>query len=89
MRIIIRLLPWYVSAVIRTPHDYYYAKWNGHEWKMTFLANAGGHFHQTPNLEKCYSAGMAIDPSNTNHVYCSLPVDGNRESLRDYKICVE
>ncbi len=74
----------------KNSHDYYYAKWNGHEWKMTFLANAGGHFHQTPNLEKCYSAGMAIDPSNTNHVYCSLPVDGkNRESLRDYKICVE
>ena len=31
-------------------HDYYYAKWNGHEWKKTFLANAGGHFHQPPNL---------------------------------------
>ena len=62
----------------KNSHDYYYAKWNGHEWKMTFLANAGGHFHQTPNLEKCYSAGMAIDPSNTNHVYCSLPVEGKQ-----------
>lgn len=57
-------------------HDYYYAKWNGHEWKKTFLINASGHFHQTPNLEKCYSAGMAIDPSNVNEVYCSLPVEG-------------
>ena len=57
-------------------HDYYYAKWNGHEWKKTFLINAGGHFHQTRNLEKCYSAGMAIDPSNVNEVYCSLPVEG-------------
>lgn len=57
-------------------HDYYYAKWNGNEWKKTFLANAGGHFHQTPNLEKCYSAGMAIDPANTNLIYCSLPVEG-------------
>lgn len=57
-------------------HDYYYAKWNGHEWKKTFLINAGGHFHQTPNLEKCYSAGMAIDPSNVNEVYCSLSVEG-------------
>lgn len=57
-------------------HDYYYAKWNGHEWKKTFLINAGGHFHQTPNLEKCYSAGMAIDPPNVNEVYCSLPVEG-------------
>lgn len=57
-------------------HDYYYAKWNGSEWKKTFLANAGGHFHQTPGLEKCYSAGMAIDPANTNLIYCSLPVEG-------------
>lgn len=57
-------------------HDYYYAKWNGNEWKKTFLANAGGHFHQTPGLEKCYSAGMAIDPANTNLIYCSIPVEG-------------
>ena len=62
----------------KNSHDYYYAKWNGHEWKKTFLANAGGHFHQTPNSEKCYSAGMTIDPANTNHVYCSLPVEGKQ-----------
>lgn len=62
----------------KNSHDYYYAKWNGHEWKKTFLGNAGGHFHQTPNLEKCYSAGMTIDPSNANHVYCSLPVEGKQ-----------
>ena len=57
-------------------HDYYYAGWDGHEWKKTFLANAGGHFHQTPNLEKCYSAGLAIDPANTSLIYCSLPIEG-------------
>ncbi|WOG18753.1 BNR repeat-containing protein [Bacteroides thetaiotaomicron] len=57
-------------------HDYYYAGWDGREWKKTFLANAGGHFHQTPNLEKCYSAGMAIDPANTSLIYCSLPIEG-------------
>lgn len=57
-------------------HDYYYAKWNGNEWKKTFLTHAGGHFHQTPGLEKCYSAGMAIDPANTNLIYCSIPVEG-------------
>lgn len=62
----------------KNSHVYYYAKWNGSEWKKIFLANAGGHFHQTPDLEKCYSAGMAIDPSNTNHVYCSLPVEGKQ-----------
>lgn len=57
-------------------HDYYYARWDGNEWKKTFLAHAGGHFHQTPNLEKCYSGGIAIDPANTHRVYCSVPVQG-------------
>lgn len=60
----------------KVSHDYYYAKWDGCEWKKTFLANAGGHFHQSPDLEKCYSAGMAIDPGDTCRVYCSLPVEG-------------
>lgn len=60
----------------KTSHDYYYAKWNGYEWRKTFLANAGGYFHQTPHLEECYSSGMAIDPEKTNDVYCSLPVEG-------------
>lgn len=36
----------------------------------------GGHFHQTDNLEMCYSGGMAIDPDNVNEVYGSVPVEG-------------
>lgn len=60
----------------KTSHDYYYARWNGQEWKKTFLAHAGGHFHQTPDIEKCYSAGMAIDPARVDEVYCSVPVEG-------------
>lgn len=61
----------------KTSHDYYYAKWDGNEWKKTFLINAGGAFHQTANLEMCYSGGMAIDPANTNVIYCSAPVQGD------------
>ena len=57
-------------------HDYYYARWNGKEWQKTFLSNAGGHFHQTPGLEKCYSGGMAIDKTNPNVIYASVPVSG-------------
>ena len=57
-------------------HDYYYAKWNGQSWQKTFLSNAGGHFHQSPNIEKCYSGGMAIDDQKINEVYCSVPVNG-------------
>ncbi|MBQ7876683.1 MAG: BNR repeat-containing protein [Clostridia bacterium] len=60
----------------KTSHDYYYVKWNGTEWVATFLANGGGHFHQTAGLEMCYSGGMAIDPDNTNVMYCSVPVEG-------------
>ncbi len=60
----------------KTSHDYYYVKWNGEEWVKTFLANGGGHFHQTAGLEMCYSGGMAIDPDNTNIMYCSVPTLG-------------
>lgn len=60
----------------KTDHTYYYAKWDGEQWRKTFLADAGGHFHQTPNHEMCYSGGMAIDPDNSNIIYCSVPVNG-------------
>ncbi|MBQ3110784.1 MAG: BNR repeat-containing protein [Clostridia bacterium] len=60
----------------KTSHDYYYVKWNGTAWVKTFLSNAGGHFHQTPGFEMCYSGGMAIDPADTNVMYGSVPVEG-------------
>ena len=63
----------------KTSHHYYLARWNGKEWKKIFVADGGGHFHQTPNLEKCYSGGMAINPEKSNVVYCSVPVDGRYE----------
>jgi len=60
----------------KTVHNYYYAKWTGTTWRKTFLAFGGGRFHQTAGLELCYSGGMAIDDSNPNIVYCSVPVVG-------------
>ena len=57
-------------------HDYYYAYRDGQEWKKVFLAHAGGHFHQSPDIEHCYSGGMAIDPAHPEVVYCSVPVSG-------------
>lgn len=57
-------------------HNYYYTAWDGKEWKKTFLSNAGGHFHQTPETENCYSGGMSIDKANPNVVYASVPVEG-------------
>lgn len=60
----------------KTKHDYYYVKWTGTAWQSTFLTHAGGHFHQTPDTERCYSAGMAIDKQQPEKVVCSVPVEG-------------
>ncbi len=65
-------------------HDYYHVRWNGSSWEQVHLAYGGGHFHQTPGLEKCYSGGMAIDDENPNIMYCSVPVDG--ENGKVYEI---
>lgn len=65
----------------KNTHNYYYAKWTGTEWKKTFLAHGGGHFHQSPGLELCYSGGMTIDDSNPNVIYCSVPVSGKSGSV--------
>ena len=65
----------------KTSHDYYYSKWTGSEWLKIFLVNGGGHFHQTPAIENCYSGGMAIDDANPNVIYCSVPVGGTSGKL--------
>jgi len=65
----------------KTVHNYYYAKWTGSSWRKTFLANGGGQFHQTPGVEMCYSGGMAIDDTNPNIVYCSVPVAGTSGTI--------
>lgn len=66
-------------------HDYYHAKWTGEKWQKTFLSNAGGHFHQTPGLEKCYSGGMAIDKADPSVVYGSVPVEGKYGHVYELK----
>lgn len=63
-------------------HSYYYAKWTGKEWQKTFIADGGGHFHQSPETENCYSGGMAVDRNNPSVVYCSVPVNGVYEIMR-------
>ena len=68
----------------KTRHDYYYKYWDDRNWQELFLAHGGGHFHQSPDIEHCYSGGMAIDPSAPSVVYCSVPVEG--ASGRKYEI---
>ncbi len=60
----------------KTVHDYYVVRWTGSAWQKTFLTHGGGHFHQTPGLEMCYSGGLTIDPNYPDQIYCSVPVDG-------------
>lgn len=60
----------------KSKHDYYYTKWTGNSWKSTFLAHGGGHFHQTPGLEKCYSGGITINKQHPDKVVCSIPIEG-------------
>ncbi len=57
-------------------HKYYVARYDGKQWSKAFIADGGGWFHQSPDIEHCYSGGMAIDPADINSVYCSVPVEG-------------
>lgn len=57
-------------------HNYHIARWDGKEWRKNFIAHGGGHFHQSKDIEHCYSGGMALDPENRNAVYCAVPVTG-------------
>ena len=66
-------------------HEYYYARWTGGKWRITDIADAGKWFHQSPQTENCYSAGMAIDPDDVNTVYCSLPTK-NQSGKEVYEI---
>ncbi|MDE6693188.1 MAG: BNR repeat-containing protein, partial [Muribaculaceae bacterium] len=57
-------------------HNYHVVRWDGSEWQKQFVAHAGGHFHQSSDIEHCYSAGMAVNPGNPSEIYCSVPVEG-------------
>jgi len=69
----------------KSSHDYFHAKWTGDNWRKTFLDNAGGHFHQSPDIEKCYSGGMAIDKNNPDIIYGSVPVEGKYGKVYELK----
>ena len=72
----------------KTTHAYWYARWNGSEWKNTWVQYGGHAFHQNWNsTELCYSGGMALDPDNINHLYLSIPTkDGQYNKDGVYEI---
>lgn len=47
---------------------YYYARWDGSDWKSTFIAQAGRGLYES---EDDYGGGMAIDPEDPRVVYIS------------------
>ncbi len=63
-------------------HNYYLARRIDGKWRINHIAYAGGHFHQSPEIEHCYSGGMSIDSSDPNVVYCSVPVDNVYEIVK-------
>lgn len=69
----------------KNSHQYYYARWNGANWKLTHLANGGGRFHSS-NTEYCYSGGMALDESNINDIYLSIPTLSESVNSKVYEI---
>ena len=63
----------------KTTHVYWYARWNGADWKNTWVQYGGHAFHHNWNsTELCYSGGMAIDPDNINDLYLSIPTKDGR-----------
>jgi hypothetical protein len=50
---------------------YYYARWDGSQWRRKFIANAGRGLFTS---EDDYGGGMSIDPENPNVVYISSNV---------------
>lgn len=62
-------------------HDYYRADWDGNKWGLTFLAHGGSHFHQSPEIENCYSGGMAINKNKHSCIVCSVPINGIYELI--------
>ena len=69
----------------KNSHQYYYARWNGTNWKLTNLANGGGKFHPS-NTEYCYSGGMALDEANINDIYLSIPTTSETTGTKIYEI---
>lgn len=69
----------------KNSHQYYYARWNGSNWKLTDLVNGGGRFHPS-NTEYCYSGGMAIDDANINDIYLSVPTQSEAAGKKIYEI---
>ncbi|MCA9240912.1 MAG: BNR-4 repeat-containing protein, partial [Planctomycetales bacterium] len=53
-------------------HRFFYARYDGHEWRVHEMAKAGGYLY---SAEDDYTGLASIDPSNPNVVYLSSDID--------------
>lgn len=64
-------------------HFYHYARWNGTEWRDSFLVNSGKWFCETPEgsveKEPHYSGGMGLDHHNVSELFLSREINGEFE----------
>ncbi|MBN2037488.1 MAG: BNR-4 repeat-containing protein [Chitinispirillaceae bacterium] len=69
-----------------TNHHYYYARWNGSQWLINDMVNAGTWFPQTPSgtneREPNYSPGISLDHADPSIAYLSRFVSGQCEIER-------
>ncbi|MBN1600473.1 MAG: BNR-4 repeat-containing protein [Chitinispirillaceae bacterium] len=67
-------------------HHYYYARWNGTQWFMKDMVNAGKWFPQTSSgtteREPNYSPGISLDHSDPSIVYLSRFINNQCEIER-------
>jgi putative BNR repeat neuraminidase len=57
-----------------TDHRYWYARWDGQQWRKREIAKAGPSID--PNGEVMYSAGVVLDHENPQTIYLSRKRDG-------------
>lgn len=56
----------------RLDHRFFYARFDGAEWKVSEMAKAGGYLYSS---QQNYTGLAAIDPENPNLVYISTKID--------------
>jgi len=70
----------FVKYPTDTTHQYFYARYDGHQWQETKICDAGRWFPQTQEglveREPNYSGAMTLNPVNSNHVFVSEQVNG-------------
>ncbi|MBZ4188613.1 BNR-4 repeat-containing protein [Niabella beijingensis] len=73
----------YARYPSETRHQYYYARWDGHQWNTKKIADAGPYMTIIKPgkklLEAHYSGGIVLDHDNPGNIYLSRQINGKFE----------